>query len=205
MEQGQDYNNVVKVFHISLLYFQIGDGMGSVYHGKTLIHEVETGKKLSVQIKNKQTDKVFESTDIFPEYFFISIPRFDGALKEDIDEWLYVMKYEAVPDKAKSPYMKQVAQKLDLMKMTPNQRLQYDTYMKKICNDRDELEAALSKGLAQGREEGEAIGIEKGQKEERRAIAIEMLHDNEPDTKIIKYAKITADELSTLKKTLDFE
>ena len=66
----------------------------------------------------------------------------------------------------------------------------YDAYLKKVYNDRDELAAATAKGIAQGRDEG------------RRDVALEMLRDNEPDSKILKYAKITPEELVGLKQVL---
>ncbi|MDC0865126.1 PD-(D/E)XK nuclease family transposase, partial [Rickettsiaceae bacterium] len=34
LAQREDYTQIVKVFHISLLYFPIGSGKGSVYHGE---------------------------------------------------------------------------------------------------------------------------------------------------------------------------
>ncbi len=38
--------------------------------------------------------------------------------------------------------------------------------------------------------------------EGKREVALEMLNDNEPDAKILKYAKLTSDELDELKKSL---
>lgn len=43
---GQDYAQILKAFHISLLYFPIGSSKGAIYHGKTIIHEVEGEDKL---------------------------------------------------------------------------------------------------------------------------------------------------------------
>ena len=74
----------MKVFHISLLYFPIG-GNGAIYHGKTIIHEIETNEKLSVHIKNQETGEVFDATNILPEYFYISIPLFNDRLEKEID------------------------------------------------------------------------------------------------------------------------
>jgi len=92
----------LKVFHISLLYFPIG-GNGAIYHGKTIIHEIETNEKLSVHIKNQETVEVFDATNILPEYFYISIPLFNDRLEKEIDDWLHVMKYDEVPKNYHSP------------------------------------------------------------------------------------------------------
>ncbi len=67
-------------------------GGGAIYHGKTIIHEIETNERLAVHIKNQQGE-TFDSTDILPEYFYISVPLFNDRLEKEIDDWLHVMKY----------------------------------------------------------------------------------------------------------------
>ena len=170
-----------------MLYFPIGKGAGAIYHGKTIIHEIETGERLNVHLKNQETNEVFDATDILPEYFFISIPGFNDRLEEEIDDWLYVMKHDKVPDTFHSPYMSQIAENLSILKMSKEERADYTYYMKKLYNDRDELQAAEIRGLEKGKAEGKA------------EVALEMLKDNEPDEKIIKYAKISLEELVLLK------
>jgi predicted transposase/invertase (TIGR01784 family) len=154
LSQREDYTQILKVFHISLLYFPIGNGNGAIYHGKTIIHEIETNDKLSVHIKNKKTNEVFDATDILPEYFYISVPQFNDRLEKEIDDWLHVMKYDEVPKNYHSPYMAQVADKLSILKMTKDERNNYSYYQKVLYNDRDELQAAEARGEARGKNEG---------------------------------------------------
>jgi predicted transposase/invertase (TIGR01784 family) len=106
------------------------------------------------------------------------------------------MKYDKVPKTFHSPYMQQVSEKLSILKMSQEERASYSYYQKKLYNDRDELQAAEIRGV----EKGKAEGKEEGKAEERKAIALEMLADNEPDEKIIKYSKLTSEELRDLKK-----
>jgi predicted transposase/invertase (TIGR01784 family) len=166
LAQREDYTQIIKIFHISLLYFPIGNGSGSIYHGQTIIHEIETNDRLSVHIKNQQTQEEFDATNILPEYFYISVPLFNDRLEKEMDDWLHVMKYDEVPQNYHSPYMSQVAEKLNILKMTPKERANYSYYQKKLHDDRDELKAAE----ARGREEGEARGEARG--EEKKAILI---------------------------------
>jgi len=161
LAQREDYTQIVKVFHISLLYFPVGQGV--IYHGKTIIHEIETNEKLSVHIRNQETQQIFDATDILPEYCYISVPLFNDRLEKEIDDWLYVMKYDNIPVKFHSPYMQQVAEKLSILKMTPTERANYSYYRKKLYNDRDELQAA------------EARGVDKGKMEEKTTIAKSLL------------------------------
>ena len=111
-----------------------------------IIHEIETNKKLSVHIKNQETGEVFDATDILLEYFYISIPLFNDRSEKAIDDRLHVMKYDEVPPNYHSPYMAQVAEKLNILKMTYEERVNYSYYQKKLYNDRDELQAAEARG-----------------------------------------------------------
>ena len=130
-----DFTEIVKVFHISILYFPIGHG--AVYHGQTIIKDIESQERLTVHIKNPDTGVTVDATGILPEYFFISIPMFNDRLEKEIDDWLYVMKHDMIPKTFQSPYMQRVADKLSLLKMTPEERDSYYSYMKQVCNDRD--------------------------------------------------------------------
>lgn len=165
LAQRADYTEIKKVFHISLLYFPVGNG--AVHHGQTIIREIETGERLTVHIKNQDTEEVFDATNILPEYFFISVPLFNDRLEKEMDDWLYVMKYDEVPKEFHSPYMNQVAEKLSLLKMTDAERDNWNYYRKKIYNDRDELNSAINRG----REEGIAIG----EINNNRKVAINLL------------------------------
>ncbi|WP_341749497.1 Rpn family recombination-promoting nuclease/putative transposase [Candidatus Tisiphia endosymbiont of Sialis lutaria] len=148
LAQREDYTQIIKIFHISLLYFPIGSGNGTIYHGKTIIHEIESNERLTIHIKNKETHEIFDATNILPEYFYISVPLFNDRLEKEIDDWLHVLKYDEVPPTYHSPYMSQVAEKLNILKMTPEERANYSYYRKKLYNDRDELQGAEARGEA---------------------------------------------------------
>lgn len=148
LSQGIDYSHIVKIFHISLLYFPVGEG--AVYHGKTILKEVETNEILTLHLKDPATNKTFDAVDILPEYFVISVPLFNDRLEKEIDDWLYVLKHDNVPTTCHSPYMKKVAEKLNILKMTPLERNRYYQYMKKIYDERDSLQAAIQMGESKG-------------------------------------------------------
>ena len=182
--QRADYTEIKKVFHISLLYFPVGNG--AVHHGQTIIKEVETGERLTVHIKNQDTGNIFDATDILPEYFFISVPLFNDRLENEIDDWLYVMKYEEIPKEFHSPYMKQIADKLSILKMTAAERDNWNYYQKKLCNDRDELAAAEEKGIEKGIEKGMVI------------VALKMLKKGSDFEEIIEFTGLTRAQIESL-------
>ena len=167
--EQMDYMKIVKVFHISLLYFPVGKG--AIHHGQTIVREMETKEKLSVHIVDPETKEIIcDATDILPEYFFISVPLFNDRLEKEMDDWLYVLKYDDVPATYHSPYMQRVADKLSILKMTPEERESYSYYMKQIYSDRDELQAAETRGEIKGEIKGIEKGREEGRAEERKKL-----------------------------------
>ena len=76
-----------------------------------------------------------------------------------MDEWLYVVKHSEVKKDFKSPYMKKVAKRLDILKMTPKEQIIYRAYIKSF-KEHDYIVSAEEKG----REQGMAKGIEEGRK-----------------------------------------
>ena len=57
------------------------------------------------------------------------------------------MKHDTVPETFHSPYMQKVADKLSILKMTPEERDNYYYYLKQVYNDRDQLQAAREDGI----------------------------------------------------------
>ncbi|MDQ5921465.1 MAG: hypothetical protein QG673_1523, partial [Pseudomonadota bacterium] len=85
-----------------------------------------------------------------------------------IDEWLYMMKHEAIRDDFKEQYIKLAAERLAFLKMTIGEQADYMNYKLEMVDVREEFETQLAKGRAEGIEEGKAIGIEEG-----KAIGVE--------------------------------
>jgi predicted transposase/invertase (TIGR01784 family) len=195
LAERMDYKDIVKVFHISLLYFPMGEG--AIHHGQTIIRELESKKRLTLHIKNPETGETIDATDILPEYFFISVPLFNDRLEKEIDDWLYVLKYDNIPEKFHSPYMQKVADKLSILKMTQEERERYNYYLKKLYNDRDELQAAEAKGIAKGFAEGEEIGIAKGQQQERKNLVRKMLGKGVKLETISELTGLSQDEIQS--------
>jgi hypothetical protein len=93
------------------------------------------------------------------------------------------MKYSEVKDSFKSPYMQKVAERLSILKMSNKERETYDTYLMDSMKGRDYLISAEARGKA----------------EEKLEIAKEMLLEGEPMEKIIKFTKLTKEEIERLK------
>jgi predicted transposase/invertase (TIGR01784 family) len=182
---GSDYTTIKKVFHISLLYFASSALKKPLYHGKTIIREIDTEHPMTLHIGDLG-GRIFDAVDVLPEYFLIFVPLFDDVIKQEIDEWLYVMKHSEVREDFKSPYMQKVAERLSILKMNDQERDDYFRYSKQALAQRDYIMAAEEKGL------------EKGRKEEKRAIAKELYATGIDLGVIEKATKLTQQELADL-------
>ncbi len=196
LDAPRDYLNIKKVFHISLLYFRLGNG--TIYHGKTIFHETESKEKLNFHIEDKERQVIYDAIDILPEYIFISIPQFDDHLEKEMDEWLYVMKHEDVRPEFKSPYMSKVAARLSVLNMTTEMRNEYINYNKQIVTYNDAIDTAEQKGLEKGIKEG----LEKGIRQEKVVIAKRLLLQNIEFDTILSVTGLRLDELEKLKREL---
>jgi len=190
---NQDYTTIKKIFHISLLYFSTKEMLKPIYHGKTIVHEVDTKHPVDVRIANEGL-VIFNTPNVFPEYFFISVPMFDDVINSEIDEWLYVMKHSDIKQSFKSPYMAKVAERLAVIKMSAAERNEYIYYQKQSVHSQDILQAAETKGKVEGRAEGRT--------EEKTEIALNLLRQNLPLDVISSATGLSHDELTELKAKL---
>lgn len=186
---NQDYLKIKKVFHINLLYFSFENTKSPLHHGKVIFHEIDNKHPVDIHLVDRGMH-VFDVHNIFPEYFIVSIPLFDDVIKEEIDEWLYLMKHSEVKEDFKSPYMKKVAERLSILTMTNQERETYDSYIMDSMKGRDYLISAEAKGKAEGRTE------------EKVEIAQNLLRQNLPLDVISSATGLSHDELSELKAKL---
>ena len=198
---NQDYTTIKKVFHISLLYFATKNMDHAISHGQTIIHSIDTAHPMDVRIAN-QGCIMFEHRNIFPEYFFISVPMFNDVINQEIDEWLYVMKHSETKEDFKSPYMKKVDERLNMLKMNDQDRDEYLYYLKEATHSQDILTAARAEGEAKGIAKGIEKGIEKGAQQRTFEVAINMLRENIDIKTISLVTGLTSDEILKLKNKL---
>ena len=195
---GADYTKIIKVFHISILYFAVGSG--PIHHGETIIKNVDSQEKLTLHITDPETKKSFDTTSIFPEYFFISVPLFNDQIKREIDQWLYVIKNEEILPKFTSSYMQKVAERLSILKMTPQERDEYYGYMTDLIRNKDQLQTAREEGEARGEARGKIEGKIEGEQKKAVEIAKNLLAQN-VDINIISIAtSLTKEEIEQLQR-----
>ena len=160
LQMGEPYKEIKKVISISIMYFNLGTGEDYLYHGRTEFKGVHTGETLVVrQVKNitdennRAVRTVEVKPNIYPEYYLIELERFKDVVKEDVDEWVYFFKHEKIEDSFRSKNIQKARGKLNLLKMSMEERKAYEKYLMLLASERDAIETAKA--------EGEVIGMEK--------------------------------------------
>ena len=88
IDLGDKYNQVKKVYSVSIVYFDLGKGADYVYHGQNTFVGIHTNDELMVNQRDKDAIKMVMPTSIFPEYYVIRVNEFDKAATTPLDEWL---------------------------------------------------------------------------------------------------------------------
>ena len=161
LQMGEPYKEIKKVISISIMYFNLGTGEDYLYHGRTEFKGVHTGETLVVrQVKNitdennRAVRTVQVKPNMYPEYYLIELERFKDVVKEDVDEWVYFFKHEKIEDSFRSKNIQKARGKLNLLKMSMEERKAYEKYLMLLASERDAIETAKAEGREEGREEG---------------------------------------------------
>ena len=170
--RGRKYEEVKKVFSINILYFNLGEGSDYLYHGQATLMGVHDGDTLTLTEHEREDLKVVSPEDIFPEYYVIRVNEFDKLATDPLEEWMRYLKDEYISPDTTAPGLKEAKERLEYLRMTPEQQRAYDHYVDTMIRDADvyrtqmlEIKIAREKVLAEGRAEGRAEGIAEGRAE----------------------------------------
>ncbi|EDN70664.1 conserved hypothetical protein [Beggiatoa sp. PS] len=81
-------------------------------------------------------------------------------MKTDLDEWIYLFKHAALPPDCQAKNLSLAGEKLDVLKMSAEERHRYDLYLMALVNEQDAIDTAHNKGRQEG-EEAKARKIAK--------------------------------------------
>lgn len=169
---GNSYSNINKVISVSVQYFNLGRGTDYIYYGSTEIRGMHNKELLDVREKaekmiNGELRINFEKRNIFPEYYIISVNRYSDIVKEDIDEWIYMMKNNIVEPEFRSRNIDKAREKLKILNMSAKERLSYEKYLMHSAIEKDVISTARNKGIKEGRKKGREEGREEGRAKEK--------------------------------------
>lgn len=162
---GDDYDKVKKVYSINILYFDLGKGADYLYHGKSTFIGVHTKDTLQVNVREKDQLRMVTPDTVFPEYYIIRVNEFNQVAKTPIEEWMDYLKRGYIKDNTTTPGLAEAREKLQYIKMTPEERRAYDRHIDNIRVQNDVMDTAHEEGYELGKVEGRAEGMAEGRAE----------------------------------------
>ena len=151
---GDSYNEVKKVYSISILYFDLGVGNDYLYHGQNQFVGVHTGDRLQIRTKEQNVIVSRFPSEIFPEYILIRVNEFDKVAVTPLDEWMRYLKDGIIASDTTTPGLEEAREKLKYYSMTDQERHAYDEHLNAVMIQNDVLNTAKMEGLMEGRMEG---------------------------------------------------
>lgn len=183
---GDKYDQVKKVYSISILYFDLGQGADYLYHGYTSFVGVHTHDKLKISTKDKSVIEMKTPEKIFPEYYLIRVNEFNKVAKTPLEEWLDYIKNGRIKDDTTTPGLQEAKKKLQYMKMNRAERQAYDRHINEIMIQNDVLDTAKMEGMAEG------------EKKKAKSTAKSMLDDGMSISLIAKYTGLSEEEIKQI-------
>lgn len=154
--KGDSSKNVKKVYSISILYFDLGEGDDYIYHGQTVFRGVHTGDIFELSERDRNLLNMRSPKEVFPEYYLIRVNEFDKVATTPLEEWIDYLKNGNVRPDTTTPGLKEANEKLNYMQMSREERLAYEHYLDNLRIEEDCLESAKLEGRAEGKAEGRA-------------------------------------------------
>lgn len=202
LKTGDNYDRIKKVYSVNIVYFRIDEGSDYAYRGRTEFRGMHNNEPLVLPQYIKGRYEVEEVGDIFPEYFILKANNFNQVATTPLEEWMHFLSHSEIPEGATAPGLKEAAEELQFLKLTPEQRQEYERYRDAMLSLESQIDSALYIGRYEGKIEGLAEGREKGlaegRREEKLALAQKGIEMGLTIEQISDLTDIPISELSSL-------
>lgn len=187
---GEGYQEIKKVYSISILYFDIGVGDDYIYHGQNHFIGVHTGDHLRVNTRERNVIVSRLPAEVFPEYILVRVNEFDKTALTPLDEWIKYLKDGTIRPDTTTPGLREAREKLKYYSMSPGERLVYDRHIDDIIIQNDAIDTAKLEGRIEGKAEGKAEGV--------RQVAANLKRMGMDIDSIANSTGLSKDEISSL-------
>ncbi|MDR1102408.1 MAG: Rpn family recombination-promoting nuclease/putative transposase [Tannerella sp.] len=161
LQEGDEYIKVKKVYHINIVYFGLGQGKDYVYHSRNDFYGIHHYDMLRLS-ENQQ--KIYRKTvagDLFPEYYLLKVNNFNNVAKDSLDEWIYYLKNDRIPEEFTAPGLADAREKLLYNRLSDGEKQDYDRHRWQVGHEK----SLLATSRQEGRDE-----LEKAIEEKDRTI-----------------------------------
>ena len=207
MELGDGYEKVQKVYSISIVYFDLGQGMDYVYRGRTDFHGLHGGELLKLSPKQQEMfGGKQEPGDLMPEYYLLKVNNFNKVAKESLDQWISFLKTGDIPEEFDAQGLPEARERLRVDNLPDKERREYVRELERRMVENDVMntyyidgrDEGLKEGKEEGLREGKKEGLKEGKKKREMEIARNMKGKNYPIEDIIDMTGLTAEEIAKL-------
>ena len=203
---GNTYQEVKKVYSISILYFDLGRGSDYLYVGQNHFVGVHTKDQLVISAKEEGAIVQKFPADVFPTYYLVRVNNFNEVAKSPLEEWMQYLKNGIIEEHPKAPGLSEAREKLQYYSMSDAERRAYDEHINAVMIQNDVLGNArlegMTEGLAKGREEGREEGLEEGRAEEKKDTARRLLGMGLSPQQVAFGTGLSLQEVENLKLTI---
>ncbi|MCI5131898.1 MAG: hypothetical protein D3904_10300, partial [Candidatus Electrothrix sp. EH2] len=170
------------------------------YHGTTSFRGLHNSDVLQLSGRQRAMFGRDEVYELLPEYWLIKVNSFDDIAKDTLDEWVYFLKNEEIRDDFRAKGLEKAKEELDIMKLSEEERRIYEAYQEDLHFQASMTESTWTAAKMEGREEGRKEGEAAGRREEKKAIALNLLQSSQLDTqKIAAMTGLTVEEVEGMK------
>ena len=165
IQLGDSYKNVRKVYSINIVYFEMGLGSDYIYHGTNEFRGIHNNDLLRLSEKQQAYFGKASVSSLFPEYYIIKVNGFNDIAKNTLDEWIYYLKNDVIPDEFKAKGLPEARRLLQIDSLSPEERASYIHHIDMLLLEKDALTNSKEEGRAEGHAKGHAEGHAKGRAE----------------------------------------
>ena len=162
LDAGMLYGQIKKVISVNLVYFDLGHGEDFIYRGRTKYKGIYKKDRLLLSSNERKVYGTKHIAHIYPEYYIIKINNFNDVAKNELDEWINFLKNEEVKDGTKAKGLKEAKEKLDILKLNKEDKIEYDAFVDNWRKSESAIESKYIAGKMEGLNEGIEIGKSEG-------------------------------------------
>ena len=150
INRGEGDEKVRKVYCINIVYFSLGKGKDTIYHGKTEFRGIHNGDLLELSPFQKQTFKVDAGSQLYPEYYILKVNDFNQVATTPLEEWIYYLNTGEIPETATAPGLHEARERLQIDQMSKGEQDAYYRHLDNIVILRDNILTERAEGRAEG-------------------------------------------------------
>lgn len=196
--EGDEYSKIRKVYSISIVYFDIGQGSDYIYHGKSVFKGVHTGDTLRLSVKQQEKFTKKDAGDLFPEYYILRVNEFNQNAVTPLDEWIRFLKSGKIDKDTQVEGLRLARRQLTISCLSKEERKAYERHIENRRIQWDVLNTARDEGLDEGRAKGIAEGRAEGRAETLQAVARNMKSQGLPVELIVNTTGLPKEEVDKL-------